>query len=89
MTSCDFTVVFALGFATRDPIPFYLTFALIGAFGSMPSTMMYSRVVSGWFDETRGAMLGVTAGLDNNGFLLVHKADGAVETILAGGVRPV
>jgi BirA family biotin operon repressor/biotin-[acetyl-CoA-carboxylase] ligase len=32
---------------------------------------------------------GVTAGLDNNGFLLVRKNDGKVETILAGGVRPV
>jgi biotin-(acetyl-CoA carboxylase) ligase len=31
---------------------------------------------------------GVTIGLDDAGFLLVRKAGGAVETILAGGVRP-
>ena len=31
---------------------------------------------------------GVTAGLDDYGFLRVLKPDGAVETILAGGVRP-
>jgi BirA family transcriptional regulator, biotin operon repressor / biotin---[acetyl-CoA-carboxylase] ligase len=30
---------------------------------------------------------GVTAGLDDAGFLLVRKADSTVETILAGGVR--
>jgi BirA family biotin operon repressor/biotin-[acetyl-CoA-carboxylase] ligase len=31
---------------------------------------------------------GITAGLDDYGFLRVLKPDGAVETILAGGVRP-
>jgi BirA family transcriptional regulator, biotin operon repressor / biotin---[acetyl-CoA-carboxylase] ligase len=30
---------------------------------------------------------GVTTGLDDHGFLLVRRNDGAVETILAGGVR--
>jgi BirA family biotin operon repressor/biotin-[acetyl-CoA-carboxylase] ligase len=30
---------------------------------------------------------GVTAGLNDSGFLLVRKADGSIETILAGGVR--
>jgi BirA family transcriptional regulator, biotin operon repressor / biotin---[acetyl-CoA-carboxylase] ligase len=31
---------------------------------------------------------GVTVGLDDAGFLRVKRADGVVETILAGGVRP-
>ena len=31
---------------------------------------------------------GITAGLDDFGFLRVLKADGKVETVLAGGVRP-
>lgn len=31
---------------------------------------------------------GVTAGLNDGGFLLVRKPDGGVETIIAGGVRP-
>jgi BirA family biotin operon repressor/biotin-[acetyl-CoA-carboxylase] ligase len=31
---------------------------------------------------------GITAGLDDYGFLRVLKADGKVETVLAGGVRP-
>ena len=31
---------------------------------------------------------GITAGLDDHGFLRVLKADGRIETVLAGGVRP-
>jgi MFS family permease len=57
--------VIALGFAQPNVILFYGLFALIGAVGSLPSSMMYTRVVSGWFDKTRGAILGVTAGLGN------------------------
>ena len=57
--------VIALGFCSANPILFYGLFALIGAVGSLPSSMMYTRVVSGWFDKTRGAILGVTAGLGN------------------------
>ena len=57
--------VIALGFSQPNPVLFYGLFALIGAVGSLPSSMMYTRVVSGWFDKTRGAILGVTAGLGN------------------------
>ena len=57
--------VIALGFSFPSAILFYGLFALIGAVGSLPSSMMYTRVVSGWFDKTRGAILGVTAGLGN------------------------
>ncbi len=31
---------------------------------------------------------GVTAGLNNAGFLLVRKADSTIETVISGGVRP-
>jgi len=31
---------------------------------------------------------GITAGLDDYGFLRVLKTDGKIETVLAGGVRP-
>lgn len=57
--------VIALGFSRPSVLVFYGLFALIGVFGSMPSTMMYNRVVSGWFDKARGTMLGVTSGLGN------------------------
>jgi len=33
-------------------------------------------------------LTGITAGLDDYGFLRVLKSDGTVETVLAGGVRP-
>ena len=35
------------------------------------------------------ALTGVTCGLDAEGFLLVRTADGEIERIVAGGVRPV
>lgn len=58
-------LVVALGFSRPSVVMFYGLFALIGAFGSMPSTMMFNRVISGWFDKARGSMLGLTGGLGN------------------------
>ena len=55
----------ALSLSNGNIFLFYLMFALIGLAGSLPSTMMFSRVISGWFDERRGLMLGVTAGIGN------------------------
>jgi len=57
--------VAALGFETGNVVWFYGLFGLIGAFGSLPSSMMYNRVIAGWFDARRGAMMGLTAGLGN------------------------
>lgn len=57
--------VLALGFATRSVLVFYAVFAVVGAFGSLSSTMIYNQVISRWFDRARGRMLGLTAGLGN------------------------
>jgi MFS family permease len=57
--------VVGLGLATANVWVFYGLFALVGVFSSLASTMMFNRVVAGWFDKTRGAMLGVTSGLGN------------------------
>ena len=57
--------VIALGFSTPNIILFYGLFALIGVVGSLPSTMMFNRVISGWFEKNRGTMFGLTAGLGN------------------------
>jgi MFS family permease len=57
--------VLALGFSTANVVLFYGLFALIGVAGAMPSSMMITRVIAGWFDRTRGAMMGVTGGLGN------------------------
>jgi MFS family permease len=57
--------VFALGFSTPNVILFYGLFALIGVAGALPSSMMFTRVIAGWFDKTRGSMMGITGGLGN------------------------
>ena len=54
-----------LSLATASVSRFYLIFGLIGIAGSIPSTPMLCKVVSNWFDEKRGLMLGVTAGIGN------------------------
>jgi BirA family biotin operon repressor/biotin-[acetyl-CoA-carboxylase] ligase len=40
-------------------------------------------------DRPGGSVKGVTAGLDESGFLRVRLASGATETIVAGGIRAV
>lgn len=57
--------VFALGYSTPNVILFYGVFALIGVAGALPSSMMFTRVIAGWFDKTRGSMMGITGGLGN------------------------
>lgn len=47
------------------------------------SSYVYGRRV-----HVEGHGLGVTDGLDENGFLLLRKDDGTRATIVAGGVRP-
>ncbi len=47
-----------------------------------------SSYVFGRRVHVEGHGLGVTDGLDENGFLLLRKDDGSRVTILAGGVRP-
>tara|TARA_R110000796_G_scaffold118968_8_gene233026 strand:- start:4412 stop:5707 length:1296 start_codon:yes stop_codon:yes gene_type:complete len=55
----------ALALADGSILQFYLLFALVGAAGAIPSTPAYSKVISEWFDEKRGLMLGVAAGFGN------------------------
>jgi MFS family permease len=43
----------------------YFLFALVGVAAAIPSTVLYGKVVAGWFAARRGLMLGVTAGLGN------------------------
>lgn len=39
---------------------FYLAFFLIGILGAGSNTIVYLRVISGWFDESRGLALGIS-----------------------------
>ena len=54
-----------LALADGSVVQFYLLFAIVGAAGAIPSTPAYSKVISEWFDEKRGLMLGVAAGFGN------------------------
>ncbi|ESQ80398.1 nitrate/nitrite transporter [Asticcacaulis sp. YBE204] len=63
-------ILFALSVAAisqvnNNLLHFYLLFALIGVAGAIPCTAMFSKVVSEWFDKSRGLMLGISAGLGN------------------------
>ncbi|MFD1952598.1 MFS transporter [Sphingomonas arantia] len=46
-------------------VQFYILYAMIGVAGAIPCTAMFSKVISEWFDERRGLMLGVSAGIGN------------------------
>jgi BirA family transcriptional regulator, biotin operon repressor / biotin---[acetyl-CoA-carboxylase] ligase len=59
--------------------------ALLKMFSTASSYVSGKRVKVDLGDRT---IEGVTIGLDDFGFLRVRKPDGAVETVLAGGVRP-
>lgn len=56
--------------------------AILRLFANASSYVRGRRVI---VDDS---LLGVTAGLDPNGFLILRKDDGTETTILAGGVRP-
>jgi BirA family biotin operon repressor/biotin-[acetyl-CoA-carboxylase] ligase len=57
--------------------------AILRSFAAASSYALHRRVI---IEET--GRKGVTAGLDENGFLLVRYESGQVERIAAGGVRP-
>ncbi len=57
--------------------------AILRAFTAASSYAVNRQVV---IEET--GLRGVTAGLDDNGFLLVRSESGVVERVAAGGVRP-
>lgn len=57
--------------------------AILKAFTSASSYAVNRRVLI----EENGAK-GITAGLDENGFLLIRSSSGGIERLAAGGVRP-
>ncbi len=50
---------------TANPIVFYLIFTLIGVAGAIPSSVMFTKVIAGWFDRYRGFALGFVGGVGN------------------------
>jgi len=57
--------VAALSLADGQPLQVYGLFALVGVAAAMSGTVLYSKMVAGWFTHSRGLMLGVTAGGGN------------------------
>ena len=55
----------ALSLADGKLSRFYLLFTLVGVSAAIPSTVLYTKVVSGWFRQRRGLFLGLTAGVGN------------------------
>ncbi len=43
----------------------YAAYAFIGIAGAIPSSVMYTKVIAGWFDRNRGLFLGVVGGVGN------------------------
>ena len=61
-----FAVSVALLFWTRDNLlQFYFTYALVGITGATMGPILFSKVVAGWFDKTRGLFLGIVGGVGN------------------------
>ena len=44
---------------------FYTAYALIGVSAAIPSSVMFTKVIAGWFDQRRGLFLGIVGGLGN------------------------
>ncbi|HEX9473482.1 MAG TPA: MFS transporter [Steroidobacteraceae bacterium] len=60
----------------------YFVYGLIGIAGAIPSSVMFTKVIAGWFDRHRGFAMGIVGGVGNGagaalspllvGALLVH-----------------
>ena len=46
-------------------LQFYSAYALIGITAAIPSSVMFTKVIAGWFDQNRGLFLGIAGGLGN------------------------
>lgn len=63
-------ILFAISVAmvsgvTANRWHYYLTYALLGITAAIPSSVMYTKVIAGWFDSKRGFALGVAGGVGN------------------------
>jgi MFS family permease len=49
----------SLALLDSNPMTIYILFGLVGTFGAFQNTVLYARVVAGWFDRDRGLALGI------------------------------
>src|SRR5882672_6693624 len=43
----------------------YFVYGLIGIAGAIPSSVMFTKVIAGWFDRRRGFAMGIVGGVGN------------------------
>lgn len=65
-------VLLALSLLLISQVPanlslYYLGFVIAGAVGAMPSILVFAKILSEWFDRTRGFWLGFSSGVGNGG----------------------
>ncbi|MBI1732098.1 MAG: MFS transporter, partial [Gammaproteobacteria bacterium] len=60
-----FAASVALVSLMADQVSFYLIYALIGVTAAIPSSVMFTKVIVGWFDRNRGLFLGIAGGVGN------------------------
>ncbi|MEQ8514696.1 MAG: MFS transporter, partial [Chromatocurvus sp.] len=53
------------GSTEASRLQFYLAYACIGVTAAIPSNVMFTKVIAGWFFERRGLALGIAGGLGN------------------------
>ncbi len=58
-------LILSLGIAPANSAVFYLQFTLIGIAGSLPSGMIYAKLIAEWFDTRRGLWIGIAGGVGN------------------------
>ena len=57
--------VFLISLAAASHWQFYLAYALVGITAAIPSSVVFTKVIAGWFDQNRGLFLGVAGGVGN------------------------
>ncbi len=55
----------AIGLVDASRIQFYSLYAFAGLVGSVAGTVLISKLIVGWFDKSRGLMLGIVGGIGN------------------------
>lgn len=59
------TSVALVSLTSASHFQFYMAYALIGLTAAIPSSVMFTKVIAGWFDRRRGLALGFVGGVGN------------------------
>lgn len=57
--------VVLVSLTAADYLQFYLAYAFLGIVAAIPSSVMFTKVIAGWFDRNRGVVLGFVGGVGN------------------------